>query len=247
MTGRTLVAGVGNVFLGDDGFGVEVVRALSATSLPDDVEVADYGIRGVHLAYALVDGFDELVLVDACARGGEPGTLYVLEPGPPATGDAPPAPAEPAPGVPMLDGHGMEPDAVLALLGSLAPQLGGTGVRRVRVVGCEPQDTDERMGLSAPVAAAVPGAVRLVHEILSDDDGDEGAEGASRADAPHDRSWTDPTSERGRDDHAPGEGSRGGHGGGGGRAVAAGHREVPAHAPDVTVARAEGERRAGGA
>lgn len=81
MSGRTLVAGIGNVFLGDDGFGVETVRALSGHELPDDVEVVDFGVRGVHLAYQLLDGYDTLVLVDAAARGGAPGTLYLIEAG----------------------------------------------------------------------------------------------------------------------------------------------------------------------
>lgn len=82
MTGaaRTLVAGVGNIFLGDDGFGVEVARRLAAEPLPEQVEVADIGVRGVHLAYQLLDGYDTLVLVDATTRGGAPGTLYLIEP-----------------------------------------------------------------------------------------------------------------------------------------------------------------------
>ncbi|MFF2197811.1 hydrogenase maturation protease, partial [Streptomyces sp. NPDC058157] len=79
MNGRVLIAGIGNVFLGDDGFGVEAVRALSAHALPDHVEVVDFGVRGVHLAYQLLDGYDTLVLVDATERGGDPGTLYLIE------------------------------------------------------------------------------------------------------------------------------------------------------------------------
>jgi hydrogenase maturation protease len=80
MTGRTLVAGIGNIFLGDDGFGVEVARQLAGADLPDGVTVTDYGIRGMHLAYDLASGFDTAILVDATARGGAPGTIYVIEP-----------------------------------------------------------------------------------------------------------------------------------------------------------------------
>ncbi|MEU9104333.1 hydrogenase maturation protease [Streptomyces xanthophaeus] len=159
MSGRTLVAGIGNVFLGDDGFGVETVRALSGHELPDDVEVVDFGVRGVHLAYQLLDGYDTLVLVDAAARGGAPGTLYLIEPG--ETGAA-------GPGGAVLDGHHMSPDAVLALLGTLCAGTGSTPPRRTLVVGCEPACVEEGIGLSAPVAAAVPEAVRAVLDLLRD-------------------------------------------------------------------------------
>ncbi|NBM18463.1 hydrogenase maturation protease [Streptomyces sp. GC420] len=197
---RTLVAGVGNIFLGDDGFGVEAVRALAAEPLPGHAEVADIGIRGVHLAYQLLDGYDTLVLVDATARGGAPGTLYVIEadatadlpaggpagdpeprggraagsgsagPGKPAdAAHAGAGPAGPGPqgGVP-LDGHRMSPDAVLALLGTLCAGTGGVPPRRTLVVGCEPARVEEGIGLSPPVAAAVPGAVRIIKDILRD-------------------------------------------------------------------------------
>ncbi|WP_328929322.1 hydrogenase maturation protease [Streptomyces sp. NBC_00190] len=157
MSGRTLVAGIGNVFLGDDGFGVEAVRGLSAHPLPDDVEVVDFGVRGVHLAYQLLDGYDTLVLVDATARGGDPGTLYLIEAD--AGGPAPPGGA-------VLDGHHMSPDAVLALLDTLCAGTGSTPPRRTLVVGCEPASIEEGIGLSAPVAAAVPRAVRMVLDLL---------------------------------------------------------------------------------
>ncbi|GHI85437.1 hydrogenase maturation protease [Streptomyces xanthophaeus] len=159
MSGRTLVAGIGNVFLGDDGFGVETVRALSGHELPDDVEVVDFGVRGVHLAYQLLDGYDTLVLVDAAARGGAPGTLYLIE-----AGEAGAA----GPGGAVLDGHHMSPDAVLALLGTLCAGTGSTPPRRTLVVGCEPACVEEGIGLSAPVAAAVPEAVRAVLDLLRD-------------------------------------------------------------------------------
>ncbi|OIJ65272.1 protease [Streptomyces mangrovisoli] len=149
-----LVAGIGNIFLGDDGFGVEAARALSARRLPAHIEVADIGVRGVHLAYQLLDGYDTLVLVDATTRGGDPGTLYVIE-----HTDAGTAPG-------ALDGHRMTPDAVLGLLGTLCAGTGAEPPRRTLVVGCEPALVDEGIGLSPAVAAAVPQAVRLVEELL---------------------------------------------------------------------------------
>ncbi|MEJ8641730.1 hydrogenase maturation protease [Streptomyces sp. MS1.HAVA.3] len=163
MSGRVLVAGIGNVFLGDDGFGVETVRALSAQPLPDDVEVVDFGVRGVHLAYQLLDGYDTLLLVDATARGGEPGTLYLIEAG---GGSAPPA-APPGGGA-VLDGHHMSPDAVLALLDTLCAGTGTTPPRRTLVLGCEPACVEEGIGLSAPVTAAVPEAVRMALDLIRD-------------------------------------------------------------------------------
>ncbi|MFE1826973.1 hydrogenase maturation protease [Streptomyces yangpuensis] len=168
MNPRVLIAGIGNVFLGDDGFGVETVRALSAHPLPDGVEAVDFGVRGVHLAYQLLDGYDTLVLVDATARGGEPGTLYLIEAeaGTGAAGASPDAPA-PGPGEgPVLDGHHMSPDTVLALLGTLCAGTGATPPRRTLVLGCEPARVEEGIGLSAPVAAAVPRAVRMTLDLL---------------------------------------------------------------------------------
>jgi hydrogenase maturation protease len=150
---RVLVAGVGNIFLGDDGFGVEVARRLAAADLPEGVEVADFGIRGVHLAYQLLDGYDLVVLVDATPRGGEPGSVYVIEPTRSAGADAEQAS--------MVDAHDMEPGAVLALLEA----LGGTP-GRVLVVGCEPAEVTERIGLSEPVAGAVDRAAEVVRELV---------------------------------------------------------------------------------
>jgi hydrogenase maturation protease len=161
--GRVLVAGVGNIFLGDDGFGVEVVRRLREVALPDRVDVTDYGIRGVHLAYDLLDGrHDALVLVDALSLGEAPGTLAVIEvdldePG--WTLHGPDALAEP-----VADGHGMDPESVLRLLCS----LGGV-VHRVLVVGCQPADLAEDMRISEPVRAALDGAVRTVTTLARDE------------------------------------------------------------------------------
>jgi hydrogenase maturation protease len=155
---KVLLAGIGNVFLGDDGFGVEVAHRLRDVAVPDGVTVADFGIRGVHLAYELLDGYDAAVLVDALPRGGPPGTVYVFEP----AADAP----EDAAG-PVMDAHAMTPDAVLALVRA----LGGT-LPRVVVVGCEPADVGERMGLSEPVAAAVDRAageaLAVVRSLVTD-------------------------------------------------------------------------------
>ena len=117
MNGSTLVAGVGNIFLGDDGFGVEVARRLTGEPMPDGVDVADFGIRGVHLAYELLDGYDELILVDAAPRGEQPGTVYVIEPdmdGPAGSGD--PVADTASAGDPPLDAHGMDPDTVFAIV-----------------------------------------------------------------------------------------------------------------------------------
>ncbi|MCO5973000.1 hydrogenase maturation protease [Actinoallomurus soli] len=153
--GRVLVAGIGNIFLGDDGFGIEVVRRVDASALPSTVDVADYGIRGVHLAYDLLDGRHEtLIMVDAVPLDGPPGTLAVLEVDPEQEPTAPPA----------LDGHGMTPQAVLALLRGL-----GGRIDRVLVVGCRPAVLDERMDLSEPVRAAVDDAVSLVTTLAREE------------------------------------------------------------------------------
>jgi hydrogenase maturation protease len=158
---RMLVAGLGNVFLGDDGFGVEVVRRLAGEPQPDGVRVADFGIRGLHLAYELLDGYDTAVLVDATPRGGNPGELHLIEVG---TDDLPQASTSDelvAQGA-VLDAHAMTPDAVLALLVT----LGGTPAR-VLVLGCEPAVVDERMGLSPPVAAAVDPALAELRTLIA--------------------------------------------------------------------------------
>ena len=151
MTRAVLVAGVGNLFLGDDGFGPEVVRRLATdpAPLPGGVRVVDYGIRGMHLAYDLLDGYDALVLVDAYPGGGAPGELTVLEVGPADLGTG------------EFDAHGMNPVSVLANL----DQLGGT-LPLSHVVGCTPADVEEGIGLSEAVAAAVPEAVAEVRALL---------------------------------------------------------------------------------
>ena len=146
--GTTLVAGVGHVLLGDDGFGVEVARVLAGSRLPEGVRVADFGVRGLHLAYEMLDGgYETTILVDATARGERPGTVTLLEIGPAAAATA--------------DAHGMTPDQVLGWVRAMGGDPG-----RVLLVGCEPQDTAEGLGLSAPVARAIPEAVALVRDLV---------------------------------------------------------------------------------
>lgn len=153
-----LIAGVGNVFLSDDGFGVEVARRLTARPLPDGVEVADVGIRGMHLAYRLLDGYRALVLVDTVSRGHDPGTLYLLE-------HDLDGPRENT----AFDAHGMDPGALLGMLDGLARGVGvERPVERVLVVGCEPASVDEGIGLTAPVAAVVDKAAEAVVDLVGD-------------------------------------------------------------------------------
>jgi hydrogenase maturation protease len=155
MAARILVAGIGNIFLGDDGFGSEVVR--NATIPPDDpsVRVIDYGIRGMHLAYDLLEEWDTLVLVDAVPSRGDPGTLHVFQ----ADFEADQASGS---GTAGLDAHSMDPAAVFAGLRA----LGGSPPYTV-VVGCEAGSVEEGIGLTKPVAKAVPRAVRAVEEIIA--------------------------------------------------------------------------------
>jgi hydrogenase maturation protease len=153
---RTLVAGVGNIFARDDAFGVEVIRLLADRPVEPGVEIRDFGIRGVHLVYDLLDGCDLFVLIDAAASGDDPGTVTVLEVEPGKT----PADGDPAP-APVIDAHGLTPDDIFALLASLDGRPG-----RSLVVACQPADTSPGMGLSDPVRAALPHAVTAVEEIL---------------------------------------------------------------------------------
>lgn len=150
---RVLIAGIGNVFLGDDGFGVEVARRLAdGDGLPPDVEVVDAGIAGLHLAFRLLEGYDLFIAVDVVARGEAPGTIYVLEPrldGEPAQADA----------------HAINLPSVFAMVRAMGGALG-----RVLVVGCEPARLDAEMGLSPAVAAAIDPVIRRVRQL---------AEGAS--------------------------------------------------------------------
>ena len=157
---RILVGGVGNIFLGDDAFGSEVARRLLNRELPRQVRVIDFGIRGFDLAFALMDGYDATILIDAAPRGGRPGTLYTIEPD-----------------LSELDGlngqevrvdtHGMNPVKVLAMARSM-----GVEFRRILVVGCEPEtlgpEGEGQLGMSATVARSVDEAVSLVEALVSD-------------------------------------------------------------------------------
>lgn len=158
MSPGILVAGVGNIFLGDDAFGVEVARALAKRQLPENVSVRDFGIRGFDLAYALLDPWDAVILVDALPRGEAPGTLYTLEPNLEGLGN----PASPDM---ALNPHGMDPVRVLHLAASM-----GTITARVLIVGCEPHDFGDelegRMGLSEIVEGAVEKAADMVEGII---------------------------------------------------------------------------------
>jgi hydrogenase maturation protease len=162
---KVLLAGVGNIFLTDDGFGAEVARRLANEPLPDGVLVQDFGIRGVHLAYELMNGYDLAILIDSAQRCGPPGTLYVIEPsiedadGPAAAIAGQEVGGMPA--APLIDAHGMEPGGVLSLLRT----LDGDPVRLL-VVACEPASVEEGMGLTVAVEVAVPEAIRLVKEVL---------------------------------------------------------------------------------
>jgi hydrogenase maturation protease len=149
---NVLVAGIGNIFFGDDGFGVEVVRRLAGRDPGPGIRVTDFGIRGFDLTCALLEPHDRVILVDASSRGGVPGTLYVLE----IQYDQE-APAS-------VEAHGMAPEQVLRAVRS----MGGT-LNQVYLVGCEPQDFGDpesgRMGLSAPVEAAVETAIEMIESL----------------------------------------------------------------------------------
>jgi hydrogenase maturation protease len=161
---RILVACIGNIFMGDDGFGVEVAARLARQQYPPSVEVVDFGIRGMDLAYTLLEDYDALVLVDAVSRGCAPGTLYLIEAD---LGDFDPEKGAEA-GRMGLDAHSMDPAKVLAF----ARTLGARPIYTL-LVGCEPavlgggSDYEEMyMGLSEPVQAAVEGAVQMVETLL---------------------------------------------------------------------------------
>ncbi len=150
MKPRVLVAGVGNIFFSDDGFGPEVLRRLLGEEPIPDAHVEDYGIRGLHLAYELLNGYEAAVLVDAVPRGEMAGTLYVIEPEAPAETGAP-------------DAHRMDLSNVFAFL----RMLGGEPPP-ITIVGCEPATVEEGLGLSPAVTNAVEAAVPLVRRVVLD-------------------------------------------------------------------------------
>lgn len=166
---RILVACIGNIFLGDDGFGVEVAQRMlkrESRPYPENVQVVDFGIRGMDLAYTLLEDYDTLVLVDAVPRGGQPGTLYLIEP------DLAHLNAEQGAraGSVALDSHSMDPVKVLAY----ARTLGARPIHTL-LVGCEPSafNADDpcmemSMGLSDPIAAAVDPAIHMIDSLVAD-------------------------------------------------------------------------------
>ena len=166
---RILIACIGNIFLGDDGFGVEVAQRLLARKTkhyPAGVQVVDFGIRGIELAYTLLEDYDILVLVDAVPRGGPPGTLYLIEP---TLSDVSPEQGAQA-GMAALDAHSMDPVKVLAF----ARTLGARPIP-ILLVGCEPSPpgegedyTEMQMGLSEPVRAAVDEAVKMIDTLVEE-------------------------------------------------------------------------------
>lgn len=153
MSPSVLVAGVGNIFLGDDGFGVEVAQRLSGTDLGPEAFVKDFGISSVHLAFELLNGYEYLVLIDAIELGNHPGTLSLIEIDQQAalsdTGTVP-------------DAHTMNPTTVLKMLEDF-----GGNVGKVFVVGCEPEGLKEEISLSDAVAGAIPSAIDMVRELVS--------------------------------------------------------------------------------
>jgi hydrogenase maturation protease len=152
---RILVAGIGNIFFGDDAFGVEVIAALSRTDLPENVDAVDFGIRGYDLAYAIMDGYGATILVDITSKGEPPGTLYLMELNPDEI-----AKQEQK----MPDGHGLDPVQVLRLVHSFGGQIA-----RLYLVACEPavlEREDGEIGLSEVVRAAVPQAVEMIKRLI---------------------------------------------------------------------------------
>ncbi|MFN2533329.1 MAG: hydrogenase maturation protease [Pyrinomonadaceae bacterium] len=153
---RILVAGIGNIFLGDDAFGCEVAQRLFKRAMPQGVRVVDFGIRGFDLAYALLENYELSILIDATPRGGAPGTLYVIEVNP----NLDELEADEL----SLDTHAMNPLRVLGLVKSMGGQL-----KRILIVGCEPSETSEQdeIRLSESVWASLDKAVELVESLIA--------------------------------------------------------------------------------
>ena len=156
MSRRILVAGVGNIFLGDDAFGSEVARRLMLRELPEEVQVNDYGTCSYDLAYAMMEGYEATILVDATPRGQAPGTVYLIEPDLNELDKMDSA---------VPDGHSMNPVSVLQMVRSL-----GCRPSRLYLVGCEPAALDRDdgvIGLSESVQAAVPRAIEMIESLMS--------------------------------------------------------------------------------
>jgi len=159
MKPQILIAGIGNIFLGDDAFGSEVARKLQHRQLPEAVRVVDFGIRGFDLAYALLDGYEVTILVDATPRGDAPGTIYTIEPD---LSELDEMPVEDQ----MVETHGMNPMKVLAMVKSMGGTFG-----KVLLIGCEPtplQSEDGELGLSKPVELAVDEAVSMIENMVNE-------------------------------------------------------------------------------
>jgi hydrogenase maturation protease len=161
---RVLVAGIGNIFFGDDAFGCEVAAELARRELPDGITVRDFGIRGYDLAYAMMEDYDAIILIDASPRGEAPGTLYLIEPDidknkldEGETG--------------VVNAHGMSPIRVMQMVRHLGGQP-----KKLYVLGCEPdvlESEEGRMGLSDQVKAAVDPAVNMIKKLIFDLSGTE--------------------------------------------------------------------------
>jgi hydrogenase maturation protease len=154
-TPRILIAGVGNIFMADDAFGCEVAKRLSQRAMPAGVRVVDFGIRSLDLTYAMLEGYDAVILIDAAPRGRAPGTLYVIEPSAPESNDNV-----------MLDGHGMDVVKVMQAATAMGAKVG-----QVLLVGCEPTPRDAgadwEMNISPPVQAALEEAVAIVQTLVA--------------------------------------------------------------------------------
>jgi hydrogenase maturation protease len=155
-----LIACIGNIFRGDDAFGCEVAAVLARRPQLREVRLVDFGIRGIDLAYALMDGPDLTIFVDAVSRGGPPGSLYTIEPDSGNPGKASEADIEAG-----IDAHRMDPLQVLRSVKRM-----GIGPRRILLVGCEPGDLggeEGRMGLTPEVAASVSEAAEIVESLIA--------------------------------------------------------------------------------
>jgi hydrogenase maturation protease len=175
MKPTILVAGIGNIFLGDDAFGVEVVQRLARCDLPPQVRVVDFGIRGFDLAFALMEDYDAIILIDAVPRGEAPGTLYTIEPDLSALDATSLAEVS-------VEMHGMNPMKVLAMVKA----MGGEPERMV-LVGCEPSplpEVEERVGLSEPVEKSLDQAVTIVEGLIKQLQGEQ-PEWSLESDADH--------------------------------------------------------------
>jgi hydrogenase maturation protease len=154
---KILIAGIGNIFFGDDAFGCEVIRELNHHDLSEEVTVIDFGIRSYDLVYALTDNFNAVILVDAFPRGGQPGSLYLIEPNTTFLNESDKM---------AIDGHALNPVAVLQMAHSL-----GHVCEKIFLVGCEPEtcgNEDGQMGLSPNVQEAIPRALTMIDSLVRD-------------------------------------------------------------------------------